>query len=63
MAYQLTGLVSLPVVLVLIPATAFLYLVSGAALAYVAVLFGLCDAALIAWSRGLFERERLLSRR
>ena len=36
-AYQLNGLIVLPVVLLLIPATAFLFLVTGAALLYVAV--------------------------
>ena len=62
-AYQLTGLVSLPVVLVLIPAAAFGFLLSAAALGGVAVLFGVCDVLLLAWSGSLFTRERLLSRR
>jgi ABC-2 type transport system ATP-binding protein len=62
-AYQLNGLVALPVVLLLIPATAFLFLITGAALAYIAVLIALVDIAVIAWSRRLFTRERLLSRR
>jgi ABC-type Na+ efflux pump permease subunit len=62
-AYQLNGLIVLPVVLVLIPATAFLFLLSASALGYVAAFFAVCDAALIWWSRALFTRERLLSRR
>jgi ABC-type Na+ efflux pump permease subunit len=62
-AYQLNGLVVLPVVLVLIPATAFLFLVSGAALGYVALLFAVLDVAVVVWSRQLFTRERLISRR
>ena len=62
-AYQLNGLIVLPVVLLLIPATAFLFLVSGAALLYVAALFGLLDVGVVWWSRRLFTRERLLSRR
>jgi hypothetical protein len=37
-AYQLNGLIVLPVVLLLIPATAFLFLFTGAALAYIAAL-------------------------
>ncbi len=62
-AYQLNGLIVLPVVLVLIPATAFLFLVTSAALVWVAGFFVVLDAVVIAWARGLFTRERLLSRR
>ncbi len=62
-AYQLNGLIVLPVVLVLIPATAFLFLVTGLALVYVAALFLVLDVAVILWARRLFTRERLLSRR
>jgi ABC-2 type transport system ATP-binding protein len=62
-AYQLNGLIVLPVVLVLIPATAFLFLISGLALVYVALLFALLDLAVVLWSRRLFTRERLVSRR
>jgi ABC-2 type transport system ATP-binding protein len=62
-AYQLNGLIVLPVVLVLIPATAFLFLVSSAALLYVAAFFAVLDIVFVAWSRRLFTRERLLSRR
>lgn len=62
-AYQLNGLIVLPVVLVLIPATAFLFLVTNAALLQVALLFGVLDVAAIVWARRLFTRERLISRR
>jgi ABC-type Na+ efflux pump permease subunit len=62
-AYQLNGLIVLPVVLLLIPATAFLFLVSSAALLYVAALFVVLDVGVVWWARRLFTRERLLSRR
>jgi ABC-type Na+ efflux pump permease subunit len=62
-AYQLNGLVALPVVLVLIPATAFLFLFTGAALGYVAAMFTIMDSAIVIWANRLFDRERLLSRR
>jgi ABC-2 type transport system ATP-binding protein len=62
-AYQLNGLIALPVVLILIPATAFLFLFSAAALGYIAVLFVVLDAAIVLWASALFDRERLLSRR
>jgi hypothetical protein len=51
------------VVLLLIPATAFLFLLSGAALVYVAALFVVLDVAIVLWANALFDRERLLSRR
>jgi ABC-type Na+ efflux pump permease subunit len=62
-AYQLNGLIALPIVLLLIPATAFLFLFTGAALVYVAVLFIVVDVAIVSWANQLFDRERLLSRR
>jgi ABC-2 type transport system ATP-binding protein len=62
-AYQLNGLVALPVVLLLIPATAFLFLITGAALVYIALLVAVVDVGVVAWSARLFNRERLLSRR
>ena len=61
-AYQINGLIALPVVLVLIPATAFLFLFTGAALGYVACLFVVLDVAIVLWANHLFDRERLLSR-
>jgi hypothetical protein len=62
-AYQLNGLVALPIVLVLIPATALLFLFTAAALIYVALAFAALDAAIVLWANKLFDRERLLSRR
>jgi hypothetical protein len=62
-AYQLNGLIVLPVVLVVIPATAFLFLFTAAALVYVAAMFALLDLAIVLWANSLFDRERLLSRR
>lgn len=62
-AYQLNGLVALPVVLLLIPATAFAFLFTAAALQYIAGLFAIVDVGIVVWANGLFDRERLLSRR
>jgi ABC-type Na+ efflux pump permease subunit len=62
-AYQLNGLIVLPVLLVVIPATAFLFLFTPAALGYVAATFAVIDLALVLWANHLFDRERLLSRR
>jgi ABC-type methionine transport system permease subunit len=62
-AYQLNGLIALPVVLLLIPATAFTFLVTGAAFGYVAAFFALLDLGIVVWANRLFDRERLLSRR
>jgi ABC-type Na+ efflux pump permease subunit len=62
-AYQLNGLIALPVVLVLIPATALAFLITAAALGYVAALFAVLDVAIVMLAYRLFDRERLLSRR
>jgi ABC-2 type transport system ATP-binding protein len=62
-AYQLSGLVALPVVLVLIPATAFLFMLTAAALGYVAALFLAVDLLIVIWANALYTRESLLSRR
>jgi hypothetical protein len=62
-AYQLNGLVALPIVLLLVPATAFLFLITGAALLYIAMLFAVVDLAVVTWAVRLYEREGLLSRR
>jgi ABC-2 type transport system permease protein len=62
-AYQLNGLIVLPVVLLLLPITAFLYLVTAHALGVIAGLFVLADTAVIVWASSLFTRERLLARR
>jgi hypothetical protein len=62
-AYQLNGLIALPIVLVLIPATAFMFLFTSAAFGYVALLFVCLDLVIVFWAHRLFDRERLLSRR
>src|SRR5258708_4840064 len=62
-AYVWNGLIVLPVVLLLIPATAFLFLFTSAVLVYIAVLIALVDLATTGWAMGLFDRERLMSRR
>ncbi len=62
-AYQLNGLIALPIVLVLIPAAAFTFLVTDAAFGYVAVLFCVLDLAIMLWASRLFDRERLLRER
>jgi len=62
-AYQLNGLIALPIVLLLIPATTFLFLVTAEALGYVALLFVVLDVGVVFWASRLFDRERLLSRR
>jgi ABC-2 type transport system permease protein len=59
-AYQLNGLIVLPVVLLLIPVTVFLFLVTPYALAYVALLLLVIDVLLGAWAIRGFDRERLL---
>ncbi|MBV9896945.1 MAG: ATP-binding cassette domain-containing protein [Chloroflexi bacterium] len=62
-AYQLNGLIALPIVLVLIPAAAFGFLLDANALGYVAGLFAVVDVIVILWANRLFDRERLLSKR
>jgi len=62
-AYQLNGLIALPIVLVLIPAAAFTFLVTGAAFGYVAALFLVLDVGVVVWADRLFDRERLLRQR
>ena len=54
---------ALPIVLVLIPATAFLFLLTSAAFGVMAVLFLVMDLGIVLWANRLFDRERLLSRR
>jgi ABC-type Na+ efflux pump permease subunit len=61
-AYQLNGLIVLPIVLLLLPITALLYLLTPQALGVIALVFVVLDAVVVAWATRLFERERLLSR-
>ena len=53
----------LPVVLLLLPATAFVFPFTAAALVYIAALFAIVDNAIIVWANAPFDHERLLSRR
>lgn len=62
-AYQLNGLIALPIVLVLIPAAALTFLATNAAFGYVAALFVVLDVGVVLWANRLFERERLLRQR
>jgi ABC-2 type transport system permease protein len=59
-AYQLNGLIVLPVVLLLIPVTVFLYLVTPLALGYVALGLIAVDVVLGFLAISGFDRERLL---
>jgi ABC-2 type transport system permease protein len=59
-AYQLNGLIALPVILVLIPQAAFLFLITPRAWVYVAMLLVVLDVLVIAWALRVFDRERLL---
>jgi ABC-2 type transport system permease protein len=59
-AYQLNGLIALPVILVLIPQAAFLFLITPRAWLYVATLLAVLDLVVIAWALSIFDRERLL---
>jgi ABC-2 type transport system ATP-binding protein len=62
-AYQLNGLIALPIVLILIPATAFGFLLDANALGYIAALFAALDLGIVLWANTLFTRERVLSKR
>jgi ABC-type Na+ efflux pump permease subunit len=59
-AYQLNGLIALPVILVLIPQAAFLFLVTPRAWVYVALLLAVLDLVVVAWALAVFDRDRLL---
>ena len=59
-AYQLNGLVVLPIVTMLIPQTMVLFFVTPWALLLLACFFGLIDLILIYTAISFFDRERLL---
>jgi ABC-type Na+ efflux pump permease subunit len=59
-AYQLNGLMVLPVILYLIPQTIVLFLITPAALLYIAAGILLVDAALVGAALAIFDRERIL---
>jgi ABC-type Na+ efflux pump permease subunit len=59
-AYQLNGLIALPIILVLIPQAALLFLMTPRAWLYVAALLAVLDVLLVAWAMRSFDRERLV---
>jgi ABC-2 type transport system permease protein len=59
-AYQLNGLIVLPVILVLIPQAAFLFLLTPQAWMYVAAFLAVVDVGILAWALAVFDRDRLL---
>jgi hypothetical protein len=59
-AYQLNGLVALPIILMLVPQTVVLFLFTPRALLYIAAVFLVIDMCLIWLGLQLFDRERLL---
>ncbi len=59
-AYQLNGLVALPIILMLVPQTVVLFLFTPRALLYIAAFFLFVDVCLIWLAMRLFDRERLL---
>ena len=59
-AYQLNGLIALPVILVLIPQAAFLFLLTPHAWMYVAMFLAVLDVGILAWALTVFDRDRLL---
>jgi ABC-type Na+ efflux pump permease subunit len=62
-AYQLNGLVVLPVVALLIPQTMLLYFFTPSALVILAMGFVVLDLLLIYAAIGIFDRERLIGGR
>src|SRR5215210_1707103 len=59
-AYQLNGLVALPIILMLVPQTVVLFLFTPRALWYIALFFLIVDVVLVWLGLRLFDRERLL---
>ena len=59
-AYQLNGLIALPVILILIPQAALLFLVTPRAWLYVAMLLVILDVMIVGWAVAIFDRDRLL---
>jgi ABC-type Na+ efflux pump permease subunit len=62
-AYQLVGLVVLPVILLMIPQSVFLFLLTPRALGIIATLVGVVDVIVVLWALRIFDRERLLGGR
>ena len=59
-AYQLNGLVVLPIILLLVPQTVVLFLFTPRALVYVGAFFAFIDLGLVWLAMKLFDRERIL---
>jgi ABC-type Na+ efflux pump permease subunit len=59
-AYQLNGLIVLPIILFLIPQTVVLFLITPYALLYIAAGLLVADIAILSVALGIFDRERLL---
>lgn len=62
-AYQLNGLVVLPIILILIPQTIVFFLLSPVALGFTAAMLAVIDLFLVLWAVRIFDRERLLGGR
>src|SRR5712692_8521189 len=59
-AYQLNGLIVLPIILTLVPQTVVLFLFTPRALLFIATFFLFVDACLVWLGLQLFDRERIL---
>jgi ABC-2 type transport system permease protein len=59
-AYQLNGLVALPIILMLVPQTVVLFLFTPRALQFIGLFFLIIDVALVWLGMRVFDRERLL---
>jgi ABC-type Na+ efflux pump permease subunit len=59
-AYQLNGLVALPIILLLVPQTVVLFLFTPRALLFIGAFFLVVDGCLVWLAMQLFDRERLL---
>src|SRR3954468_7858958 len=59
-AYQLNGLIVLPIILLLVPQTVVLFLFTPRALVYVGAFFAFIDLGLVWLAMKLFDRERIL---
>ncbi|MBF6592673.1 MAG: ABC transporter permease subunit, partial [Ktedonobacterales bacterium] len=62
-AYQLNGLVVLPVILVMIPQTVVLFLLTPQALGLISLVLAALDLLVLGWALRIFDRERLLGAR
>ena len=58
-AYQLNGLIVLPLILMMVPQTVVLFLFTPHALLYIGLFFLILDAILVWFAMRLFDRERI----